>query len=73
MSFLDHFYHAHNTDLQLWTPWFQGDALLGYVQDSFKERGLAFGLWRETERRLVIPDLPKMELNQLFARFAKQT
>lgn len=73
MSFLDHFYHAHNTDLQLWTPWFQGDALLGYVQDDFKERGLAFDLWRETKRGLVIPDLPEIELNQLFARFAKQT
>ena len=73
MSFLDHFNHAHNADLQLWTPWFQGDALLGYVQDNFKERGLSFGLWQESEQGLVIPSLSEGELNQLFARFAKDT
>lgn len=73
MSFLDHFNHAHNADLQSWTPWFQGDALLGYVQDNFKERGLSFGLWQESEQGLVIPSLSEGELNQLFARFAKDT
>lgn len=73
MSFLDHFNHAHNADLQSWTPWFQGDALLGYVQDNFKERGLSFGLWQESEQGLVIPSLFEGELNQLFARFAKDT
>jgi hypothetical protein len=73
LSFLDHFNHAHNADLQSWTPWFQGDALLGYVQDNFKERGLSFGLWQESEQGLVIPSLSEGELNQLFARFAKDT
>ena len=73
MSFLDHFNHAHNADLQSWTPWFQGDALLGYVQNNFKERGLSFGLWQESEQGLVIPSLSEGELNQLFARFAKDT
>jgi isopentenyldiphosphate isomerase len=73
LSFLDHFNHAHNADLQSWTPWFQGDALLGYVQDNFKERGLSFGLWQEVEQGLVIPSLAKERLNQLFARFAKDT
>ena len=73
MSFLDHFDRAHNADLQSWTPWFQGDALLGYVQDNFKERGLRFGLWQESDRGLVIPSLSEGDLNQLFARFAKGT
>jgi 8-oxo-dGTP pyrophosphatase MutT (NUDIX family) len=73
LSFLDHFKHAHNADLQSWTPWFQGDALLGYVQNNFKERGLSFGLWQESEQGLVIPSLSEGELNQLFARFAKDT
>ena len=73
MSFLDHFNQAHNADLQSWTPWFQGDALLGYVQDNFKERGLSFGLWQEVEQGLVIPSLAEERLNQLFARFAKDT
>lgn len=71
MSFLDHFDRAHNADLESWTPWFQGDALLGYVQDNFKERGLGFGLWQESELGLVIPNLSEGDLNQLFARFAK--
>jgi len=71
LSFLDHFDRAHNADLQSWTPWFQGDALLGYVQDNFKERGLRFGLWQESDRGLVIPSLSEGDLNQLFARFAK--
>lgn len=71
MSFLDHFDRAHNADLESWTPWFQGDALLGYVQDNFKERGLGFSLWQESELGLVIPNLSEGDLNQLFARFAK--
>ena len=71
MSFLDHFDRAHNAGLESWTPWFQGDALLGYVQDNFKERGLDFGLWQESELGLVIPNLSEGDLNQLFARFAK--
>jgi isopentenyldiphosphate isomerase len=73
LSFLDHFDRAHNADLQSWTPWFQGDALLGYVQDNFKERGLRFGLWQGSDRGLVIPSLSEGDLNQLFARFAKDT
>ena len=73
MSFLDHFDRAHNADLQSWTPWFQDDALLGYVQDSFRDRGLGFGLWQESEQGLVIPSLSEGKLNQLFARFAKDT
>jgi len=73
LSFLDHFTHAHNADLQSWTPWFQGDALLGYVQNNFKERGLSFGLWQESEQGLVIPSLAEERLNALFARFAKDT
>ena len=71
LSFLDHFDRAHNADLQSWTPWLQGDALLGYVQDNFKERGLSFGLWQESESGLVIPSLSEGDLNQLFAKFAK--
>jgi isopentenyldiphosphate isomerase len=71
LSFLDHFDRAHNADLESWTPWFQGDALLGYVQDNFKERGLGFSLWQESELGLVIPNLSEGDLNQLFARFAK--
>ena len=71
LSFLDHFDRAHNADLQSWTPWLQGNALLGYVQDNFKERGLSFGLWEESETGLVIPSLSEGDLNQLFARFAK--
>jgi isopentenyldiphosphate isomerase len=71
LSFLDHFDRAHNADLESWTPWFQGDALLGYVQDNFKERGLDFGLWQESELGLVIPNLSEGDLNQLFAKFAK--
>jgi hypothetical protein len=63
LSFLDHFNHAHNADLQSWTPWFQGDALLGYVQDNFKERGLSFGLWQEVEQGLVIPSLAEERFN----------
>jgi isopentenyldiphosphate isomerase len=73
LSFLDHFDRAHNADLQSWTPWFQDDALLGYVQDSFRDRGLGFGLWQESEQGLVIPSLSEGKLNQLFARFAKDT
>jgi isopentenyldiphosphate isomerase len=73
LSFLDHFDRAHNADLQSWTPWFQGDALLGYVQDNFKERGLSFRLWQESDRGLLIPRLSERDLNQLFARFAKDT
>ena len=73
MSFLDHFDRAHNADLHSWTPWFQDDALLGYVQDSFRDRGLGFGLWQESEQGLVIPSLSEGKLNQLFARFAKDT
>jgi isopentenyldiphosphate isomerase len=71
LSFLDHFDRAHNAGLESWTPWFQGDALLGYVQDNFKERGLDFGLWQESELGLVIPNLSEGDLNQLFAKFAK--
>jgi hypothetical protein len=73
LSFLDHFDRAHNADLQSWTPWFQDDALIGYVQDSFRDRGLGFGLWQESEQGLVIPSLSEGKLNQLFARFAKDT
>jgi len=73
LSFLDHFDRAHNADLQSWTPWFQDDALLGYVQDSFRDRGLGFGLWQESEQGLVVPSLSEGKLNQLFARFAKDT
>ena len=73
MSFLDHFDRAHNADLHSWTPWFQDDALLGYVQDSFRDRGLGFGLWQESEQGLVVPSLSEGKLNQLFARFAKDT
>ena len=72
LSYLDHFDRAHNADLQSWTPWFQGDALLGYVQERFKERGLSFGLWQESELGLVIPSLSEGDLNQTFARFAKE-
>ena len=73
MSYLDHFNQAHNADVSGWTPWFQHDALLGYVQDSFKLRGIEFGLWRESDQGLIIPNEPEVALNQLFARFAKET
>lgn len=73
MSFLDHFNYAHNSDLKQWTPWYHADALIGYANRKFKERGINFGLWQETDNGLVIPDQSEGELSQLFARFAKQT
>jgi len=73
LSFLDHFDRAHNATLSSWTPWFQNEALLGYVREDFKQRGLEFGVWTETADGLTLPALQTNELNQLFARFAKIT
>ena len=73
MSFLDHFNYAHNPDLKSWTPWYQDHALIGYTNTKFKERGIDFGLWQETENGLIIPDKSEGELSRLFARFAKKT
>tara|TARA_B100000900_G_scaffold103200_1_gene85522 strand:+ start:869 stop:1720 length:852 start_codon:yes stop_codon:yes gene_type:complete len=73
LSFLDHFDFAHNADLNSSTPWYHAGALIGYVNAKFKERGIDFGLWKETDSRLVIPDQSERELNKLFARFAKKT
>lgn len=73
MSFLDHFDYAHNSGLKSWTPWYHADVLIGYANTNFKERGINFGLWQETDNGLVIPDQPENDLSQLFARFAKQT
>ena len=73
MGFLDHFNYAHNPDLNSWTPWYQDDALIGYTNTKFKERGIDFGLWQETDNGLIIPDQSEGELSRLFARFAKKT
>ena len=35
-------------------------------------RGIEFGLWRESDQGLIIPNEPELALNQLFARFAKE-
>ena len=71
MSYLEHFNAAHNADLSTSTPWFQENAILGYVQDTFKIRGLEFGLWTETALGLVVAELDTIELNRLFGKFAK--
>ena len=71
MSYLEHFNAAHNANLSTWTPWFQENAILGYVQDNFKIRGLEFGLWTETALGLVVAELDTTELNRLFGKFAK--
>ena len=73
MSFLDHFNYAHNPDLKSCTPWYQDDALIGYTNTEFKERGINFGLWQETDNGLIIPNQSEGELSRLFARFAKKT
>ena len=73
MNFLDHFNYAHNPDLKSCTPWYQDDALIGYTNAKFKERGIDFGLWQETDNGLIIPDQSEGELSRLFARFAKKT
>ena len=73
MSFLYHFNHANNADFKSWTPWYHADVLVGYANEKFKERGIRFGLWRETDNGLVIPDQSEGELSHLFARFAKKT
>ena len=73
MNFLDHFNYAHNPDLKSCTPWYQDDALIGYTNTEFKERGINFGLWQETDNGLMIPDQSEGELSRLFARFAKKT
>ena len=73
MNFLDHFNYAHNPDLKSCTPWYQDDALIGYTNTEFKERGINFGLWQETDNGLIIPDQSEGELSRLFARFAKKT
>ena len=73
MSYLEHFTAAHNANLATWTSWYQEDALLGYVQDDFKIRGLEFGLWTETPLGLVVAELDTLALNQLFGGFAKVT
>ncbi len=71
MSYLEHFNVAHNANLSTWTPWFQENAILGYVQDDFKIRGLEFGLWTETALGLVVAELDTIALNRLFGEFAK--
>ena len=53
--------------------WYQDDALIGYTNTKFKERGINFGLWQETDNGLIIPDQSEGELSRLFARFAKKT
>ena len=73
MNFLDHFNYAHNPDLKSCTPWYQDDALIGYTNKEFKERGINFGLWQETDNGLIIPNQSEGELSRLFARFAKKT
>ena len=73
MNFLDHFNYAHNPDLKSCTPWYQDDALIGYTNTEFKERGINFGLWQETDNGLIIPNQSEGELSRLFARFAKKT
>ena len=45
--------------------WYQDDALIGYTNTKFKERGIDFGLWQETDNGLIIPDQSEGELSRL--------
>lgn len=71
MSFLRHFNYAHNADLSNFTPWFQGEVLLGYAHHLFKKRGLETGLWIETKRGLAINSDSRETLTHQFADFAE--
>jgi len=70
---LRHFDRAHNADLSVWTPWYQGTDLLGYVQDAFKARGEALGVWHEVDGRLTTCANDEKTLTAAFAKLAAHT
>ena len=71
VNFLRHFDYAHNATLTEWTPWYQQDALLGYVQPRFRDRGLELGIWTSHSDHLQLSPGLVSELNLRFAHFSK--
>lgn len=69
--FLRHYDRAHNADLRLWTPWTHDGDCLGYVQPSFRDRGLEFGLWTEVDGQLATRLTDGDALTDQFAEFAQ--
>ena len=70
LGFLDHFDRAHNADLQSWTPWLQGDALLVMCKIISKNVVKFWSVARIRNRSCDSKPVER-DLNQLFARFAK--
>lgn len=68
---LRHFDRANNADLSQWTPWYQGQDLLGYVQGAFKERGQTLDVWHDQSGRLTTVENDAAALNAVFAEFAR--
>jgi len=71
MSFLRHYDHAHNADLSLWEGWYQGAALLGYVQAPLRDAALAHGILRREGQTLQVMPGTAAEITSAFADFAQ--
>lgn len=73
MNFIRHFDQAHNADLSDWIPWYQDDALLGWMAPAFAERGVALSLFQHTDSGLQLTPSESHSYDQRFAAFAEIT
>lgn len=73
MNFIRHFDQAHNADLSDWIPWYQDDALLGWMAPAFAERGVALSLFQHTDSGLQLTPSESHTYDQRFAAFAEIT
>ena len=71
MNYLRHFDYAHNAELSGWEPWYQGDALLGYVQPALRDAALRHGVFTHTHDLQVL-DGSAEEITAAFDDFATQ-
>lgn len=71
MNYLRHYDYAHNAELSNWEPWYQGDALLGYVQPALRDAALRYGVFTHTQDLQVL-DGSAEEITAAFDDFATQ-
>lgn len=71
MSYLHHYDYAHNADLSVWEPWYQGEALLGYVQPTLRDAALQQGLLIR-DQGLQVSAGSAEDLTVAFDEFAQQ-
>ena len=71
MNLIRHFDYAHNADLSDWIPWYQNDALLGWMAPAFADRGVALSLFQHTDTGLQLTQSETHTDDQRFAKFAE--